>query len=45
MKSKEKDDCCNGCQNGQPGKNPSCQAKLMIEELNRKKELIKNTTS
>lgn len=35
---KEKKKCCEGCKKGQPGLNKSCQAKLLLEELEKKKE-------
>jgi hypothetical protein len=42
MDVQKKDKCCNGCKNGQLGQNLSCQAKLLMEELQKKKELGKN---
>lgn len=33
MKEHTKDNCCKGCQNGQPGTNAACQAKLLMERL------------
>jgi len=33
MDNKPKKKCCNGCQNGKTGSNPSCQAKLMVEAM------------
>lgn len=38
MNGQPKKDCCNGCQNGQPGGNASCQAKLMVEAIHKAKE-------
>ena len=29
--------CCQGCKNGQPGQNKSCQAKLLMEQVKKKK--------
>jgi hypothetical protein len=45
MSSDKKHKCCDGCKNGQPGQNLSCQAKLLFEELNSKKQLAKTTKS
>ncbi|WP_339687226.1 hypothetical protein [uncultured Nonlabens sp.] len=45
MKSEKKDKCCQGCKKGKPGENLSCQAKLLFEELQKKKELAKNKES
>ena len=33
--------CCQGCKNGQPGKNESCKAKLLMEQLEKNKETLK----
>ena len=35
MSQKTKNECCNGCKNGKPGQNPSCQAKLMIDAIHK----------
>jgi|GEM_PF-5050778 len=33
MKEHKNDTCCKSCQNGQPGTNAACQAKLLMERL------------
>jgi len=33
--------CCQGCKNGQPGRNPRCQAKLLMENVKQQQELLK----
>lgn len=38
MSNQPKKECCNGCQNGQPGGNASCQAKLMVKAIHKAKE-------
>lgn len=35
MIKQSKKECCKGCQNGKPGGNPSCKAKLMVEAINK----------
>lgn len=42
MNEQPKDDCCKGCQNGQPGKNPSCQAKIMLQKIESNRQQAKN---
>jgi len=41
MKEKIKKDCCQGCKNGQSGKNPSCKAKGMSSKLDAEKQHTK----
>ena len=36
MSTKEKHNCCLGCQNGEPGKNQHCKVRLLKEEQERK---------
>jgi hypothetical protein len=38
MNKLEKKDCCKGCENGKPGGNPACKAKLMVEAIRKAKE-------
>ena len=38
MKSETTKDCCKGCENGKPGGNPACKAKLMVEAIKKAKE-------
>ncbi len=44
MKNQHKSDCCNGCQNGKPGGNLTCQAKLMVEKMKKMdvQQVLKN---
>ncbi|WP_187248642.1 hypothetical protein [Mesonia sp. K4-1] len=38
MENQTKKKCCNGCQKGQSGNNPSCKAKKMVEKLKEEKK-------
>lgn len=44
MENQNKSDCCNGCQNGKPGGNPTCQVKLMVEKMKKMdvQQVLKN---
>lgn len=35
MNKQSKKECCNGCQNGKIGGNPSCKAKLIVEAISK----------
>jgi len=37
----EKKKCCKDCKKGQPGKNESCKAKLMVEQLQKQQHINK----
>lgn len=39
MNNQTKKECCKGCQNGKPGENPACQAKLMVESMRNAQKL------
>lgn len=38
-----KNNCCQGCKNGQPGQNKTCQVKRMLEQLEKNKEVKTHT--
>ncbi|MGJ8667270.1 MAG: hypothetical protein ACSHW7_12950 [Patiriisocius sp.] len=42
--STEKNKCCLGFKNGQPGQNINCQKKLMMENLEEQRETSKEET-
>ncbi len=33
--------CCQGCKNGQPGQNKTCQAKIVLEKIQQQQTLLK----
>lgn len=43
--NKEKKNCCKGCKKGQPGKNESCKARLLLEKINNSKKIKEPKTS
>lgn len=42
--STEKKKCCKDCKKGRPGKNESCKAKLLVEQLRKQKQATREVT-
>ncbi|GER58093.1 hypothetical protein [Patiriisocius marinus] len=42
METSKKENCCQDCENGNPGQNESCAAKLILDSIKQKVETNKS---